>query len=206
MIEKGRQFLIEEYKSAWQMILNIDERRGKFIHYYSFVFIGVIGVVVNFFKGIDFFGEVNTLYRSRALTASILLFGTVIAGMIVVYMLITERAANIRYRKKVNLIRGLLLEKTDVPKDKYLEAKYSKALGIISLESEGQPKSVGRTLKGVLWFVGAEIIILISGAVILAYYVSHTLMFIEIVLAVAGFTYLLILSLQRLCEAEKISA
>lgn len=194
MIEKGRDLLIEEYKTAWQMILNIDERRGKFIHYFSFVFIGVIGVVVNLLKDINLFDEVSTLCPSQVVMVNVLLFVATIVGLTVIYMLIAERAANIRYRKKVNLMRELLYKATDIPKDEYLDRnrKDSVDLGIKTFHNDKQPKGIGKTLRGGFGFVIIVIACFAAGLYLSWYYLPPIFIKIEkicLLLLLAFFGY-----------------
>lgn len=202
MIEKGRDLLIEEYKTAWQMILNIDERRGKFIHYFSFVFIGVIGVVVNLLKDINLFDEVSTLCSSQVVMVNVLFFVATIVGLTVIYMLIAERAANIRYRKKVNLMRELLTENTDLSGNKYLEHKWSEDLGIITLSI--RPRGVGKTLCGAFWLIVIEMFCLLAGLLFSGYYISSVVMIIEILVVSVVSCCSLCYALKILDKANKI--
>lgn len=163
MSKKEIDFLIEEYKTAWQMILNIDERRGKFIQYYSFVFVGVIGLVVTLLKNVNLFKNSNPLIFSREVSASLLLMATAIAGVTIIYMLWTERKSNVRYRKKVNIIRGILLTKSK--NSDIIEYLKHKQLGIKIAEDNDSIRPVGSTLTGIFLLIGIEIAILLVGAI-----------------------------------------
>ncbi len=162
---KEIDFLIEEYKTAWQMILNIDERRGKFIQYYSFVFIGVIGLVITLLKDMNLLKNTNPLLLSREIAAIVLLLVTAIAGIAIIYMLWAERKSNVRYRKKVNIIRGILLAKSkNADIIKYLKHK---ELGIKTAQDNESIKPVGSTLTRIFLFIGIEIAILLGGVLFL---------------------------------------
>ena len=157
---KEPHFLLEEYKTAWQMILNIDERRGKFVRYYSFIFLGVFSLSVNLLKNV---GSSNPLLFPQAIMITGLLTSAIVVGAVVMRLLYAERNANIRYRKKVNLIREILLKNsknTDVTD--YLTYK---ELGIKTFTKDEQPKGLGGTLRAMFFWIAVEIAGLLSGIV-----------------------------------------
>ncbi len=154
MEDREREFLLKEFDQAWSMILAIDERRFKFIEYYSAIFAGVVAVAASFVANSEKVSAVS------AAVVTILFAMVVIIGFSFLHMLSAERRANIRYRKKVNLIRGLMLGEAVDPKIR--EYLSHKELGIKTLE-DGQPVGIGSTLRGVLGFLYLEIAVLVVG-------------------------------------------
>jgi len=150
-----KEFLLAEYEQAWAMILNIDERRFKFVEYYSAIFAGVVAVASNFVVG-----QGRVTFASVAIV-TVLFAMAVVIGYSFIHMMNSERKANVRYRKKVNLVRGLMLGDTADPKiSEYLTHK---DLGIKTLNDPDQPSGIGSTLKGVLGFLYLEIGVLVVG-------------------------------------------
>jgi len=161
---QGRDFLLEEYKASWKMILAIDERRGKFVQYYSAVVIAVLAFCANLLKDKNLFDKACPLDSSTVRIINCLALLTIVAGFAVIWMLIAERCANIRYRKKVNLIRELILEGTDFSGDKYLGNEAYEDLGVKKFSGKPciQPKCIGKTLKGVFAFILIEMVFLLA--------------------------------------------
>ncbi|MHC4561803.1 MAG: RipA family octameric membrane protein [Planctomycetota bacterium] len=156
MANYQREFLLEEYKTAWQTIMNIDERRAKFMKYYSFIFLGIMSVVLTHFQKLQ--DDVG-LWGRIGMTS--LLGCGVVVGVAVMMVLRSERDANIRYRKKVNLVREAFLKlmAPEDPADVNVIAKYleHKDLGIKTFDGVHQPAGLGRTLKPVFFFIVVQI-------------------------------------------------
>jgi hypothetical protein len=133
-------FLLAEFTTAWDMVLAIDNRRSVFARYYTVLFVGVVAVISSFFLRLS---SVDLLV---CVGATLMLAFTIVAGVTVRKILESERGANIRYRRKVNLIREMFLAESKNPNiRKYLSHK---ELGILLLSQEKlQPEGVGRTLK-----------------------------------------------------------
>ena len=100
------EFLRAEYDTAWAHIRGIDDRRLKFVEFYislNAVLATVIATVVTRSKGSMFtFGNF----------VLVLIGGIIVAGsgITIFSMLRSERAANIRFRRRVNYIREIFLE------------------------------------------------------------------------------------------------
>lgn len=88
-----KEELIAEFNSAWIMIQNIDERRGKFFQYFNL-----------------FFGAILT--AAIAVKSSLVLIVGILAGLGTLYILWSERKANIRYRKKNKSNTGNILKRS----------------------------------------------------------------------------------------------
>jgi len=157
--EEIKNFLTTEFEKAWDMIFLIDNRRFKIIQYYSFIVVGVLTLATKFIidqrpgnggdAGIELF-----LY----LLITILLLVTIAIGLTFRKVLQSERDANVRYRKKINLIRGLFL--LDSESDQIAEYLKHPEWGIKTARDE-QPSGMGTTLKGVYHFISIGIFLTI---------------------------------------------
>ena len=143
------------------MVFLLDERRIKIIEYYSIIFAGIIGFVSSLWAlqeplKLKFISWVSTAILSTG----------IFIGLAVIFLLKAERNANIRYRKKINLIRGIILNssKSSLIKD-YLTCH--KDIGVKTHIDKEQPKSWGSTLSRVLCIVFLEILFLIMGIIII---------------------------------------
>ena len=151
MTQDEREFLIAEYEQAWTMILNIDERRFKFVEYFAAIFTGILAISASLVTWHD------DLDVAVAVPVTTLLAVGVFVGFTFRWMLKSERAANVRYRKKINLIRGVLLTSVDDPGiEDYLSHK---ELGILTA-ADPQPGGTGSTLVGVFRFLNVEICVM----------------------------------------------
>jgi len=93
------EFLLKEYEKAWDMIYHIEERRFKIIQYYSFISAGVLAIVTKFLlDGPDTLVESARGHGISGIVISLLLFMTLIIGGVFIRILLSERAANMRYR------------------------------------------------------------------------------------------------------------
>ena len=152
------KFILAEFETAWKMVLAIDERRFVIIRFYSLLFAAIMSVVATILVTN---GEHN--YKGLSLACVGVLFTGVIIGILVIYMLRSERRANIRYRKKINFIRELLLaESSNSNIVKYLKEK---SIGIKLYSSDPQPKGLGSTLSKVIPIICIEIALLLAAII-----------------------------------------
>ena len=151
-------FLISEFEKSWDMIFLLDERRVKIIQFYSVVFAAIIGFTANLIISND--------DAFAYLAGAIISFVGILIGISSIMFLASERKANIRYRKKLNLIRGLFLEdsQSSIIKE-YLSHKDD--LGIKTISDPDQPKGWGKTLKNVVIIVYFEICFLLLACIYL---------------------------------------
>lgn len=168
MNEHQRDFLVMEFEKAWDMVLAIDSRRGTFYRYYNILFLAVLAV------------STNILVSSPAVDMLVcvgltLVFGfTYFAGGVTKGILESEREANVRYRKKINLIREVFLENSD---DELIQ-KYTahSELGIKFFSEEEQPQGVGRTLTGIYTLITIQrFALVLCTAVLWLYFLASTL-------------------------------
>ncbi|SDA16539.1 hypothetical protein SAMN05216315_10814 [Nitrosospira sp. Nsp18] len=138
--EHTKDFLIAEYESSWQQVLNIDTRRGTFSNYYNLGFLGVLAFIVNFWS------RPNPItWTTMVLITAVLVFSYLIANA-VIRILESERKANVRYRKKINLIRENFL--SDMTDPNILHYMQRKELGIKDFSNDEKTiDAVGGTLK-----------------------------------------------------------
>ena len=139
-----KDFLLAEYEKSFDMVINIDNRRGVFSRYYAALTSAIIGL-----SGTLIFANSDVSNVEAWLITGMLSIG-IITGALTLYVLFSERRANIRYRKKINLIRELLVETgTDLSK-KYLDPRNA-SIGIKTYtnQQKAQPKGIGSTLKGI---------------------------------------------------------
>jgi hypothetical protein len=147
--EFTKDFLIAEYESSWQQVLNIDTRRGTFSNYYNLGFLGVLAFVANLWSKT---GPITL--TTMVLTTAVLVFSYLIANTIV-GILESERQANVRYRKKINLIRENFLSDVDDPK--ILHYMQRKELGIKDFSNDEKTiDAVGGTLKGIYKMISLQ--------------------------------------------------
>jgi hypothetical protein len=137
-----KDFLIAEFESSWQQVLNLDNRRGTFSNYYNLGFLGVLAFIANLWSKT---GPIT--WTTMVLTTAVLAFTYLIAN-IVIGILESERQANVRYRKKINLIREIFL--ADVTDQKIQHYMQQKELGIKDFSNDEKTiNPVGETLKGI---------------------------------------------------------
>jgi hypothetical protein len=144
------EFLRAEYDAAWAHIRDIDDRRLKFVEFFislNAVLATVIAAIVTRRKGSMF------TYGNFAL---ILVGGTVIvsSGLTILSMIRSERLANVRFRRRVNYIRGIFLEKS---KDDSIQEYLSRYAELNTPTSRNEDLHAwGSTLRGVrrLFFGG----------------------------------------------------
>jgi len=153
------QFLLAEYSQAWQQINAIDERRGKFLQSLTTVVIATIGAI-----GFLITGQAGELPLHRTIEAVALIAVTLVGCLSVTFILLAEREANVRYRKKGNVIRQLLLGNAASPAiQDYL--KSYKHLGVLLPGDAQEPKGVGSTLSAMLIFVALQLLGLVGALI-----------------------------------------
>lgn len=118
MEHSTEEFLRAEYDAAWAHIRGIDDRRLKFVEFYislNAALATVITVVVTRSKESVFtFGNFALVFIGGIIVTG--------AGLTILGMLRSERQANIRFRRRVNYIRGIFLEQsTDNKIREYLD-------------------------------------------------------------------------------------
>jgi hypothetical protein len=154
-----KDFLIAEYNKSWDMVLAIDLRRGIFSRYYNILFLSVLAVSINI--------AINYTHWDLKITLglSLLFIFTILAGKATKGILESEREANVRYRKKINLIREVVL---NTSKNELIQEYLTHTeLGIklLSQESE-QPKGVGRTLVDIYHLILVQQVVMALGVII----------------------------------------
>ena len=165
MQAQTKDFLIAEYESSWQQVLNIDTRRGMFFNYFNVVFLAVLTVVANLWDG----GEASAASLAAvegaapslpsAVAITIILLFTILIGNTLVKILKSERAANVRYRNKINLIRETFLSNPTDPKIEFYMKQ--KDLGIKDFTYDKESiNATGRTLKRIFKLIRIEQVVL----------------------------------------------
>ncbi len=147
---QARELLIKEFETSWQQLFNIDHRRGVFFNYFNVAFFAVLVVTA----GIWTSGKPLSLVATIAFTATYLLL--VLMARTIIRILESEREANVRYRKKINLIRRLFL--SEVEDDRIQTYLLQKDIGIRASVSTGHPPidKVGETLKHIYFLLRTE--------------------------------------------------
>ena len=149
MDEETKDFLLAEYESSWRQVLNIDTRRGTFFNYYNLAFFAVLAFTANLLSR----SGAPSLPTAVLLTIVYVLL--ILMGTAVVGILESERAANVRYRNKINLIRQLFLEHLDDPDILFYMQQKDIGIKTFSKDRESIDK-VGRTLRGIFRLVDLE--------------------------------------------------
>lgn len=144
--EAAKELLLLEFETSWQQVFSIDNRRGIFFNYFNVAFFGVLTFTASVWSK----AGAPTLPAALALTATFILL--IFMSRAVIEILESERDANVRYRKKINLIREMLLSHLPDLKIKYyLEQKQ---IGVKTFTSEKDAiDPVGRTLKGIYFLL-----------------------------------------------------
>lgn len=164
MDSNHKDFLIAEFNKAWDMVLAIDSRRGIFSRYYNILFLAVLAVSTNILVKID---EINI---ATCIGLSLVFMFTYLAGSITKGILESERSANIRYRKKINLIREIFLSSSEDEAIKEYLSHSELGIKILSQESD-QPEGAGRTLVGIYRLIRIQKTVLVMcGIGVWSYY------------------------------------
>jgi hypothetical protein len=138
-------FLLAEFETAFEFIKAIDDRRIRFVEFIITINVLLAGGVIGLAKIGDKFTHSDALTglaSSAVLTA---------CTALIINMLRSERDANLRYRRKINYIRGVFLDPlNDERIINYLIEH--RTLGTPTDKTEELSKT-GRTLKLVFWFL-----------------------------------------------------
>lgn len=146
MKETSKDLLVVEFEYSWQQVFNIDTRRGVFFNYFNVAFF----IVLTFTANVWTKANQPALLTAVALSATFVLLAFMARAIKAV--LESERAANVRYRKKINLIREMFLAEDDDPKiQMYLKQK---EIGIKTFSGEGNAiDGVGGTLRPIYFML-----------------------------------------------------
>lgn len=147
MDKHEQDFLLLEFETAFEHINRIDDRRMRFVEFLlslnSLLATGVAAVLLAMRSDERGF---QLAPRHAAFVVLAALLG-ILGTKLILSMVDSERAANIRYRMKVNHIRGLFLKNSTDPGIKRYLKNY-KDLGTPT-DASPQPSGRGSTLKGV---------------------------------------------------------
>lgn len=152
MDPNSKDFLLAEFSSAFEHIQRLDDRRLRFVEF-LISFNGALAAVVVAVitrSDSDTAGASAKLDITRGdqylvcVAAAI----AIVATAALMWMVHSERGANLRYRRKVNHIRGIFLHDSDDPGIAQYLADH-KSLGTPTNRSD-QPTGWGKTLKGVI--------------------------------------------------------
>lgn len=168
MDSNQKDFLVAEFNTAWDMILAIDSRRGIFSRYYNILFIAVLAVSTNVLinaKEIDFLA---------CFGLTLVFVFTFLAGSVTKGILESERSGNIRYRKKINLIREVFLSRSEDPLIKEYLSHSELGIKLLSQENQ-QPEGVGSTLVGIYRLIAIQKYAMVVCTIVLwGYFVAVT--------------------------------
>ena len=148
MDDNEKDFLLAEYEASWDIIQNIDDRRDRLASHSALLGGGVTAVVV----GVLTQGESITPAVRWGLVILVLIAAAVALG--IGGMLLSERRANVRYRKRVNLIR-----------DTFLSASKDKVEAYYKTENHHHIRPIGGTLPWVFWMLGLQILVGVGAAI-----------------------------------------
>jgi hypothetical protein len=153
MEQSAEEFLRAEYEVAWAHIREIDNRRLRFTEFYislnAILSTAITAVVVRGDDPVLSAGNVALIFVGAVIATS--------AGLAVLGMLRSERRANVRFRKRVNYIRGIFLENDqDIRIERYLSLHA--ALNTPTDRTENLSRH-GSTLKNVFRLIYGSITI-----------------------------------------------
>jgi hydrogenase maturation factor len=143
--QQANNFFLAEFETAFEFIKAIDDRRLRFVEFIITINVLLAGGVVGLAKIDDEFtlsDSLTGLASSAILTA---------CTALIISMLKSERDANLRYRRKINFIRGVFLEHLKDERITNYLMEHRK-LGTPTSGTEDLSKT-GRTLKLVFWFL-----------------------------------------------------
>lgn len=143
MNEQESTFLLSEFEQAWSQVLNTEQRRLKLV---VGVYVALtLSVIANLSVLVSAAGRIGPAPAIAATAVTLLAWAGAIAFL---RILVAERAVNVRYRRKINLIRGILLgPSTDEQIVDYLTGH--KDLGILTAQ-DPQPGTLGSTLRSII--------------------------------------------------------
>jgi hypothetical protein len=161
MDQSIEEFLRAEYETAWAHIREIDNRRLRFAEFYislNAVLSTAITAVITHANGpLLTFGNVTLIFVGAVIAIS--------AGIAILGMLRSERQANIRFRRRVNYIRGFFLENTsDIKIEEYL--RLHAELNTPTDKTENLSRH-GTTLKYVFRLIFGTLAIWVSAALVM---------------------------------------
>ncbi|OEF07613.1 hypothetical protein [Vibrio genomosp. F10] len=162
-----KEFLLKEYDTSWQQILSFDTRRGIFFNFFNFAFIAVLSLS----SGVWVKSNEQTLFVTIIL--SLVYIMLLLVSYTVIKILESERKANVRYRKKINLIREMFLTKSDDEQVKYFLTRTDIGIKIDS-GNNNEISTIGGTLKKIYLLIHIEqaVLILLTLGIWVAYFVS----------------------------------
>jgi hypothetical protein len=157
-------FLIAEFTTAFAHIQKIDDRRLRFAEYlislHAVLATATVAVITKF-------RPESTTFKLDGSDAILLWTGAgiaLVATIAILSMLNSEREANLRYRRKINHLRGIFLLNEENPEIQRYLSDYA-SLGTPTHRNE-QPTGLGRTLRGIfalsiifvtVWLIAAGI-------------------------------------------------
>lgn len=151
---RTKDFLLAEYKWSTDMVVHIDNRRATFLNYYAVIFTAAVSIAVGVLAR-----DVHPLPFYAKVALAVLFGSTACVGLGVVGVLRSERAANVRYRKRINMIRELMCAKeNDLDIDRYLAAE------------KHEPSGRGQTLGIIFKIIGTQAFIATVSAVVAIIY------------------------------------
>jgi hypothetical protein len=147
-------FLQKEFETSWQQIRGFDTRRGVFFNFFNFTFVAVL----SFSSTMWIKGQEQSMFSTVSLSLIYLML--LFVSYTIIKVLESERKANVRYRKKINLIREMFLSESEDEKIKdYLTRS---DIGIkIDSGTRNEIDSVGGTLKNIYRLIHAEQVVLV---------------------------------------------
>ena len=154
MNDMTKDLLIAEFETSWQQLFNIDSRRGIFFNYFNAAFFVVLAFTAKTWVETP----AQTLFSVIALSGVYVLLAVMAEATR--RILESEREANVRYRKKINLIREIILADVEDPKiQMYMKQK---DIGIKTFSGEGNEISkIGGTLKPIYFMLRVQQVALI---------------------------------------------
>lgn len=166
MKDSTKELLLVEFETSWQQLFSIDNRRGAFFNYFNVAFFAVLTFTASVWTK----GTAPTTWTAAALSATYILLALMAEA--VRQVLDSERAANVRYRHKINLIREIFLSGDDDPHiQSYLKQK---EIGIKTFTGSGnEVEKTGGTLKPIYLMLRIQQIALAALAIMIWAAYSH---------------------------------
>ena len=154
-----KDFLLKEFDTSWQQIIAFDNRRGIFFSFFNIIFVAVLTISSSLWVKSDH----PSLLVSIGLTLIYIM--TILVSYTIIKILESERSANVRYRKKINLIREIFLKETKNTGIQYYLTQSDIGIKLYSGGSN-EINAVGGTLKNIYLLIHIEqaiLVILIFG-------------------------------------------
>lgn len=120
---KEDEFLIEEYKQAFDMSRHLEMSYGVVFRNYATVTVWVFGILVLLFKEAIINGDLFTqlyYYQGKWLIGAILIFD-VFYGIISLVNILKDRLVDVLYTARINFLRKFFLESKSDKIRQYLE-------------------------------------------------------------------------------------